>query len=222
MAAGAMPVLAIPLFVMGVMPLTAEALYLVIPLALLTVALVLHGSTEAMWALKGLIAGVAGVAVYDTVRIPMVVAGIWPDFIPRLGAWVVGSDEDQPFVGYLWRYLGDGGGIGMAFFVFCRAVASFRPSLITARPALLSVGYGVFIWCGLLATVVLPPHGSDLLFALTPESFCLSLLGHLIYGTVLGLFLSRAVTDVLRPEVTAAFCDMAPAGKHKSPFASEA
>ncbi|MBD9726332.1 hypothetical protein [Streptomyces caniscabiei] len=70
-----------------------------IPLALLTVALVLHGSAEAMWALKGLIAGVAGVAVHDAVRIPMVVAGIWPDFIPRLGAWVVGSDEDQPFGG---------------------------------------------------------------------------------------------------------------------------
>jgi hypothetical protein len=204
--AGAMPVMSIPLYVMGATSMPVQALYLVIPLALLTAALMVRGSAESRWALKGLIAGLAAVTAYDAVRMPMVVAGIWPDFIPRLGGWVVGSDGDQALVGYLWRYFGDGGGIGMAFFVFCGVVASVRPSLITARPVLLSVGYGIFIWCGLATTVVILPQGSEMLFPMSPASFFLSLLGHLIYGAVLGLFLQRAVAGPsskrLRPEST--------------------
>lgn len=198
-AAGTMPVLSIPLEVMGALSMTTEALYLVIPLLLLTVTLIMQGSPESAWAFKGLIAGLAAVAAYDAVRIPMVLSGIWPDFIPHLGGWILGTGQDNLFVGYLWRYLGDGGGIGMAFFVFCRMVASVRPSWITAQPILLSIGYGIFIWSGLCATVVLIPNGSKMLFVMSPMSFSLSLLGHLIYGAVLGLFLSRMIHPVLGP-----------------------
>lgn len=198
-AAGAMPVLSIPLAVMGVSSMTTQALYLVIPLSLLTVGLILQDSPESAWAFKGLVAGLAAVTAYDAVRIPMVLTDVWPDFIPHLGGWVLGTEQDNLFVGYLWRYLGDGGGIGMAFFVFCGMVASVRPSWITAQPMLLSIGYGIFIWSGLCATVVLIPNGSKMLFAMSPMNFFLSLLGHLIYGAVLGLFLSRMIHPALGP-----------------------
>ena len=193
LVAGAMPVLSIPLAVMGVISMTEEALFLVIPLAILTMVLMAHGSPESVWALKGLIAGLVAVSAYDAMRIPMIIAGVWPDFIPHLGGWVLGIDRGDLFIGYLWRYLGDGGGIGMAFFVFCRLVAAVRPSLITAQPMLLSIGYGIFIWFGLCATVVVIPNGSNMLFAMSPVNFTLSLVGHLIYGAVLGLFLAKAV-----------------------------
>jgi hypothetical protein len=199
-AAGAMPVLSIPLAVTGAAPMTTLALYLVIPLSLLTVALIVRGSTESAWAAKGLVAGLVAVTAYDAVRIPMVLTGIWPDFIPQLGGWVLGTEQENLFIGYLWRFFGDGGGIGMAFFVFCGMVASVRPSWITTRPVLLSIGYGIFIWSGLCATVLLPLNGSKTLFVMSPLNFCLSLLGHLIYGAVLGLFLSRlAVRPALGP-----------------------
>src|SRR5205814_10672037 len=32
----------------------------------------------------------------------------WPDFIPRLGGWILGTGVPNPIVGYLWRYLGGG------------------------------------------------------------------------------------------------------------------
>jgi hypothetical protein len=198
-AAGAMPVLSIPLAVMGALSMTTQALYLVIPLSLLTVALILQDSPESAWALRGLIAGLAAVTAYDAVRIPLALNDVWPDFIPHLGGWILGTEQDNLYVGYLWRYLGDGGGIGMAFFVFCRMVASVRPSWITAQPRLLSIGYGIFIWSGLCATVVLIPNGSKMLFVMSPMNFFLSLLGHLIYGAVLGLFLSRMIHPALGP-----------------------
>jgi len=34
--------------------------------------------------------------------------------------------------------------VGLAFFVFCGTGASVRPSLISAHPFLLSIGYGIF------------------------------------------------------------------------------
>lgn len=219
-AAGAMPVLSIPLFVMGVMSMTTAALFLVIPLSLLAAALIVKGSPESAWALKGLIAGVVAVAAYDVARMPMVFTGVWPDFIPRLGGWVLGISQDHLFVGYLWRYLGDGGGIGLAFFVFCRAVASVRPSLITARPMLLSIGYGVFIWGGLCATVTFIPHGSEMLFPMNSISFCLTLVGHLIYGSVLGFFLSRTVAHPLIGVASGKSGAMARTATHTGPSKS--
>lgn len=186
-----MPVTSIPLFIMGVMSMTSLALFVVIPLALLTVCLIVQKSPEATWAGKGLIAGLVAVAAYDGVRIPLVITNVWPDFIPRLGGWIVGSDgQDDAFVGYVWRLLGDGAGMGMAYFCFCGLVLSIRPAYITAHPILLSIGAGIFIWAGLVATLFLP-RGTELLFPLTPLSFALSLLGHLVYGFVLGLFLRR-------------------------------
>lgn len=192
MVSGAMPVGAIPLYVLGWISMTDAALFCVLPLTLLAIGLMVHRSPEAVWASRGVAAGLLAVFAYDGVRMPLVWAKIWPDFIPRLGGAISGGGSNA-LIGYTWRYVGDGGGIGLSFFVFCSAVMAVRPTLVTRRPVVVSVGYGVFIWSGLLATVELPARGQELLFHVTPASFVLSLVGHLIYGTVLGLCLRRQI-----------------------------
>jgi hypothetical protein len=189
MAAGASSVSSIPLFVLGWVRLEDAALFGVLPLTVIAAALIVRKSPQAIWAARGFVAGLAAVAAYDAVRLPLVWTGVWPDFIPRLGGWISGEGGKNALVGYAYRWIGDGGGIALAYFVFIGLVLSIRPTLVTARPLLLSVGYGVFIWAGLMATVTLPARGEQLLFQVTPASIALSLLGHLVYGSVLGLFL---------------------------------
>ena len=189
MLAGAAPVTSIPLFVLGWVSLKDAALFGVVPLAVIATGLLTRRSPQAGWAARGLVAGICAVFAYDAVRMPLVWTNVWPDFIPRLGGWVTGAGGRNATVGYAWRWIGDGGGIGLAFFVFCGLLLTIRPALVTHRPVLLSVGYGIFVWAGLMATVALPAHGAELLFRLTPASVALSLLGHLVYGSVLGLFL---------------------------------
>jgi hypothetical protein len=189
MLSGAAPVSAIALFVLDWVSLEDAALFGVLPLAVIASALIVRRSPQAAWAVRGFLAGLVAVAAYDAVRLPLVWTNVWPDFIPRLGGWVTGEGGKDAVVGYAYRWLGDGGGIGLAYFVFVGFVLSIRPALVTARPLLLSIGYGVFVWTGLMATVTLPARGEQLLFQVTPTSVALSLLGHLVYGSVLGLFL---------------------------------
>src|SRR5262249_16433508 len=115
-----------------------------------------------------------------------------PDFIPRLGGWILGTDSSNAVVGYAWRYFGDGAGIALAFFVACGVLETVRPALVRRHPVTLAVGYGVFVWSGLVGTIAFSTRGASMLFALPPASLALSLLGHLIYGGVLGLRLRHA------------------------------
>jgi hypothetical protein len=192
-AAGAAPVLTIPAQVFGLLPVTESARWVVLPLALTAAWLMAGRGAYGGWARYGFVAGLLAVGGYDAVRLPMVVLGWWPDFIPRLGGWILGTGKPNAIVGYAWRYLGDGGGIGLAFFVTCGVLATVRPGLVRRYPVGLAVGYGIFVWSGLVATIAFSVRGASMLFALTPTSLALSLLGHLIYGGVLGACLRRAV-----------------------------
>jgi hypothetical protein len=191
--AGAAPVLSIPIQVFGLLPVTDTARWVVLPLALAAAWLMVAGSGYGGWARQGFLAGLLAVGAYDAVRLPMVVLGWWPDFIPRLGGWILGTDAPNVIVGYAWRYLGDGAGIGVAFFVTCGVLAQIRPRWVRRHPVALAVGYGVLVWSGLVGTIALSVDGAAMLFTLTPDSLALSLLGHLIYGGVLGARLHRMV-----------------------------
>jgi hypothetical protein len=86
-------------------------------------------------------------------------------------------------VGYIWRYVGDGGYMGMAFTV---AYCTLKPH-VDARIA--GVGFGIAIWLCLLGTLILAPHGQEMLFKLTLTTLSLSFLGHLISGMTLGMLI---------------------------------
>jgi len=97
----------------------------------------------------------------------------------------IDRNTSQPnwVVGYIWRYLGDGAFIGMAFTV---AYTALKPRVNSRLAAL---AFGLAIWACLILTLLIAPHGQQMLFKLTPTTLSLSLLGHLIYGMAIGMLL---------------------------------
>jgi hypothetical protein len=110
-----------------------------------------------------------------------------------MGTWLHSGTDSRTgaIVGYLWRYFGDGGGIGIAFFLIALALGLQHRS---SRTVLLAfVTFAVFpVWAGLIGTVALSERGQRDMFPLTPTTITLSLIGHLIFGLVLGLGFLRA------------------------------
>lgn len=178
--AGALPVLSISAHVFGIIAIDVAARSVVLPVVVLALLVAMRRSPEATLVRRGLLSGLIAVALYDATRLPFVLTGIWPDFIPRVGGWVVGNDEPHAVLGYAWRYIGNGGGIAV-FFVFGCAALDRRRQLVR-----LGIAYGVIVWSGLIATVMLADRGQALLFAITPLSIAVSLVGHLVYGSMLG------------------------------------
>ncbi|WP_435280099.1 hypothetical protein [Streptomyces sp. 1222.5] len=172
------------------------ARYVALPLFLISLLFLLHGSTVSPWAIHGFQAGIIGVVYYDFIRIPFVLTHVWADFIPKLGGLIIGNSPSNVFLGYIWRWVGDGGGIALSFFMACHLINSSRFFWILHYPIGLAVAYGVFIWSGLMATVTLTRMGHRILFELTPLSFTLSLIGHLVYGIGVGLYLRSFMLSV--------------------------
>jgi hypothetical protein len=186
-AIGFSPIGALTLSIAGIIPLQVGGALLV-GLAIFA-ALVLAGwfPTQHQLALEGYAAGLLAVIFYDLARWSTIAAGWWGDFIPAIGGWLLGTNQPDVLVGYLFRWLGDGGGMGLAFLVAARLLA---PGLTRSSALWLGILYGVVIWACLLVTLLVAPRGQALMFTLTPATFILSLGGHLIYGSVLGTWLS--------------------------------
>jgi hypothetical protein len=158
----------------------------------LGIGLAVRFPTYGKLALKGLLLGLIAVFLYDCMRYPFIIAGVWGDFIPKINMWLFNTSQPNWMVGYLWRYLGDGGFMGMAFTVgYC----ALKPR-VDSRIA--GLGFGVAIWLCLIGTLVLAPHGQEMLFRVTAITLSLSLLGHLIYGAAIGILLPY----VCRKELT--------------------
>jgi hypothetical protein len=192
----ALPLLAISAHVFGLAPMNVTAGLVVVPLTLVALVLgVFSPAGEERLVLAGATWGVLATLVYDAVRLDTVyMLGWWGDFIPRVGTWIVDVDADRSVlgavVGYVWRYVGDGGGIGVAFFVLVAATGLRRWG--ERATVMASVVFAVFpVWTGLVATVALAPRGQQQMFTLTPATVALSLLGHLVFGLVLGLGCAR-------------------------------
>ncbi len=201
LALAALPLLAISAQVFGVLEMRAALGWLIVPAVIAVAGLAMfapHPVDRILTA--GLVWGVVGCVLYDLFRLDTVyVLGWWGDFIPSMGSWVSGGAPgawDGAVVGYLWRYIGDGGGIGITFFVLAAAVGLNRWS--RRKVVLAAVGFAVFpVWAGLIGTVALAPRGEEMLFPLTPVTVVLSLIGHLIFGVALGLgfWRSRSVVS---------------------------
>lgn len=192
-AAGRPGVLAVVLAGAGVTPVTLVAastfgiglrsLALAVGLpALLVVALVVARSRQAAALVRSaLAAGLVATALYDVARMGFLWAGVVDrDPIPHIGV-ELGLDPPAVF-GYLWRYLGNGTGLALAFLALGR------------RGTRAGVGYGLFVCAGLLATLAVSPHGEQLLFPLTAGTIVMATTGHVIFGAVLGHLSARPVS----------------------------
>ncbi len=190
-AIGFSPITALAIAIIGFLPLSVTALIMVVPSVVLGIGLAFMFPYYGKLAIKGLFIGLIAVLLYDCMRVPFILAGIWGDFIPKISIWLLNTSQPNWMVGYLWRYLGDGGFMGMAFTV---AYCTLKPR-VGGRTA--ALGFGIAIWLCLLATLILAPHGEAMLFKLTLTTLSLSFLGHLIYGASIGMLLS----SVCREEV---------------------
>jgi hypothetical protein len=179
------PVLAISANVFGLISLRTVAVGLLLPALVMTGVVVTREPDRSdRVILAGFVWGLLACAGYDAFRLPTIyTAHLWGDFFGAVGGWATGTRSNY-LVGYLWRYAGDGGGIGVAFFAMA---ASMRAgSWPRARLIGVAVAYAVCpVWAGLIATDVMAPSGHRL-FPLTATTLSLSLIGHLIYGGILG------------------------------------
>ncbi len=189
-----MPILAIPADVSGLIPQSTSSVAVIVLLAVLGTLVVFAPHRIDMIVGRGLIAGMVATIVYDGARLFAVhVLGLMGDFIPVMGSFVTGEPDTagSAAVGYVWRYIGDGGGLGVAFFVVAFALGIDRWRNVYA--VLASVAFAVFpTWAGLMATVALLPRGEEMMFDLNPATFTITLVGHLIFGFFLGLAFLKA------------------------------
>jgi hypothetical protein len=213
------PLLAVSGEVFGVVSLRTVSLLFLFPLlGFLAVLAMFKPYDIDRTALAGFAWGLVACAGYDLFRLPNVyVFHLWGDFFGRIGGWATGTDSNY-LAGYLWRYLGDGAGIGVVVFIQAAVIG------VSSWPRRRVVGFTVAfavcpVWAGLVLTDGLAPAGRAL-FPLNATTLVLSLAGHLVFGAILGygLWASHGHT---RPDPSHAGHDPAwnclppePAGMH--------
>jgi len=176
--AGLLPVTLIGFATSGVVGLRDLATHLLAPVVLVVVFVMGRFRPAPRLVLRALLAGAISTTLYDLFRFSM----IWLHFmsrdpIPHIGvalhltpAWIFG---------YLWRYLGNGGGLALAFFA------------LGFRGVRAGVAYGLFVCAGLLAVLIFSPGGQAALWPLNVGTVIMATVGHMIYGGVLGALASR-------------------------------
>lgn len=188
-----MPILAISVEVFGLASQSTITMVTIALVALLATLITFAPHRIDMIVGRGLIAGMVACIVYDAARLFAVhVLGLMGDFIPVMGSFVTGEPDTagSAAVGYVYRYLGDAGGLGVAFFVVAFALGIDRWRNVYA--VLAAVAFSVFpTWAGLMATVALSPNGEERMFPLN-NTVIITLVGHLIFGLFLGLAFLKA------------------------------
>jgi hypothetical protein len=175
------PLLAISAEVFGVVSLrTVRSVFLLPLLGILAVLVVFKPNRIDRTAFAGFTWGLVACAGYDAFRLPSVYGfHLWGDFFGRIGGWATGTSSDY-LAGYLWRYLGDGAGIGVVVFILAAALGA--ASWPRRRAVGLTVAFAVCpVWAGLVLTDGLAPAGRAL-FPLNATTLVLSLAGHLVSG----------------------------------------
>lgn len=180
-AIGFSAITALAIAILGWLPLDIAAYLLVWPSLVVWCVLGILYPDYGNLALRGFVIGLLACFFYDSMRFTAMAFGLWGDFIPRIGMWLLHTHTPDWVVGYLWGYINDGGLMSTAFVVGYSLV---KPKLDVRLAAL---AFGIAIWLCLIGTLLLAPHSSEMLFPLTPLTFSLSLLGHIMYGLSIGL-----------------------------------
>ena len=158
----------------GVVPLPYGFHYVVIPAFVIMVLLGIRYPAWGKRALLGLVAGMIATGVYDLLRIGLMFAGLWGDPIPSIGRLALNDPNTQWYWGYVWRFVGNGGGMGVAF------------AMLPWRGVSLGIAYGSAVCLGLVALLYFLPVAQLHFFALTPPTAAGGMAGHWVYGAVLG------------------------------------
>jgi hypothetical protein len=174
---------AIAVHAIGWMPLYYSARLIVIPAFVAIFICAMYSPEIGKNIQKGWIFGLIAVSFYDLSRIPFMMMG-WGDFIPSIGNWFLAEEHSNPLIGYAWRYIGNGGGLGIAFMMML-CCFNIRKNLI-----LTGTVYGISVWAGLTLILFMSLQAQSLMFSLNPLSLAGSFTGHLVYGLVLGILVN--------------------------------
>ncbi|HLG33697.1 MAG TPA: hypothetical protein VI757_02370 [Bacteroidia bacterium] len=183
---GFLPVMSIVLHCTGVLSLQHCALFLILPLVALSLILGLRDTGTGRVALRGWVAGIFAVALYDLSRLPFLFSG-WSDFIPKIGGWLAMEDHPVAWLGYLWRYIGNGGGLGMVYFILLYIFGASRYFLRSG------LAFGLFVFVCLQLVLLTFDEAQAMMFPLNWLTFSGSLTGHVVYGLSLGWVGRRGV-----------------------------
>lgn len=175
-----LPVLGTTFDVFGLVPRSTVTLVIVALTVALGALFTLAPHRSDTNVVRGLIAGTLAYLVTDGARL--------------LALHVLGpADEftlDHAAIGSAWRYLGVGGGLGVVFFVLACSVGAHQwrgGHAVLAAMAFVAAP----AWTLLMGTAALAPRGEELLFPLNPATVVLTLVGHLVFGLLLGLAFRR-------------------------------
>ncbi|HEY2959877.1 MAG TPA: hypothetical protein VGM21_16980 [Actinomycetota bacterium] len=167
-----------------VLPLPYGARLILLPAVLLSI---LVGFRHKQWgrrALVGWLAGVAATGIYDVLRLSLYKFGYWDDPIPGIGRLMLDDPNASAIWGYVWRFGGNGAGMGMAF------------AMLPWRGIRSGIVYGTSICFGLFAVLALAPVAQQHFFPLNLKTAVGALAGHWVYGAVLGYLTSVSLPPV--------------------------
>lgn len=175
-ACGSAPILCLSAAYAGFAPLTGLLVFIVVP-AYLSVAVLSMLLPDVGRGVKvGFLGGIVAVLVYDLMRLALSYSQGGGDPIPHIGVMLFG-DGAPWWVGYLWRTLGNGAGLGIVYGVLCPRTW-WRPAT--------GLAYASCIGLGMLLVLWLFPQAQDQLFRLSWQTAMNSALGHATYGLTLG------------------------------------
>jgi hypothetical protein len=170
----------------GFVPLPYGLRYAVVPAVAAMLLLSLRYPAWGKRALLGLVAGMIATGIYDILRIGLLFAGLWGDPIPSIGRLALADPDAHPAWGYVWRFVGNGGGMGLAF------------AMLPWRGVRLGIAYGSAICLGLVGLLYFWPESQEHFFPLTPLTAAGGMAGHWVYGAVLGWLTARWLPPVGR------------------------
>jgi hypothetical protein len=167
-----------------VLPLPYGARLILLPAVLLSLLVGFRHKEWGRRALVGWLAGVAATGIYDVLRLALYKFGYWDDPIPGIGRLMLDNPHASAIWGYVWRFGGNGAGMGMAF------------AMLPWRGIRSGIIYGTSICFGLFGVLALAPVAQQHFFPLTVKTAIGALAGHWVYGAVLGYLTSVSLPPV--------------------------
>jgi hypothetical protein len=172
-ATGFLPVTLIALTAFGVADLRVLTLAVLVPAVVIQVGLGAFHPHGRVPVLAAMATGIVATSLYDVFRFTFLWSGLMAhDPIPHIG--VALHLHHAVLFGYLWRYVGNGAGLAVAF------------GALGLRGVRAGILFGVFVCAGLVLVLAVSPLGQQLLFPLNLTTIVMATGGHAIYGAVLG------------------------------------
>lgn len=186
---GFTPILGISLRIFELAPLYISFWAIIVPAMIISIIMSHKDKDIGLLFLHGLKSGIFSVFVYDLARWSLSFLLKLNDFIPKIGGWLLNDNQQYFTISYLYRYIGNGGGLGIGFSALMSILMIYRSKhKFKLDEMIWGIGYGIFVWICLLITLKLSTHGEELMFKLDLRYIIVTFLGHVVFGSCLGIY----------------------------------